>query len=65
MQQIMDTVEMPNRMAENFIMFLRRNDWMLPKKGRRDEFGKLTDNEVETLQAIVQEAFDGFLVSKS
>jgi Cu/Ag efflux pump CusA len=65
MQQIMDTVEMPNRMAENFIMFMRQNDWKLPKKRRRDEFGKLIDAEVEKLQAIVQEVFDGFEVSKS
>ena len=49
MQQIMDTVEMPNRMADNFIMFMRQNDWRLPKKRRLDEFGKLTDTEVETL----------------
>ncbi len=64
MQQIMDTVEMPNRMAENFIMFMRQNDWKPPKKRRRDEFGKLIDEEVEKLQAIVQAAFDGFDVSK-
>jgi Fic family protein len=60
MQRIMDTVEMPNRMVNNFIMFTRQNNWTLPKKRRRDEFGKLTDDEVETLQAIVREAFDTF-----
>ena len=60
MQQIMDTVEMPNRMADNFIMFIRQNNWTLPKKRRRDEFGKLADNEIDTLQAIVREAFDAF-----
>ncbi|MDZ4835537.1 MAG: Fic family protein [Candidatus Melainabacteria bacterium] len=60
MQQITDIVEMPNRMAENFIMFMRQNEWKLPKKRRHNEFGKLTDPEVETLQAVVQEAFEGF-----
>ena len=59
MQRIMDTVEMPNRMAENFIMFMRQNDWKLPKKRRHEEFGKLIDTEVEKLQSIVQEVFDG------
>ena len=64
MQRIIDTVELPNRMAENFIMFMRQNDWLLPKKRRRDEFSELTDVEVETLQTLVREAFDGFEVSK-
>lgn len=64
MQQIMDTVEMPNRMAENFIMFMRQNEWTLPKQRRRDEFVKLTDSEVELLQTIVQEAFGGFEIFK-
>ncbi|HMP51024.1 MAG TPA: hypothetical protein PKD05_05660 [Candidatus Melainabacteria bacterium] len=60
MQQLMDTIEMPNRMAENFIMFMRQNDWTLPKKRRNNEFRELTDSELEALQAIVREAFDGF-----
>jgi len=63
MQQIMDTVEMPNRMADTFIMFMRQNDWRLPKKRRLDEFGKLTDSEVETLENSVRDAFDGFEIS--
>lgn len=58
MQQLMDTVEMPNRMADNFIMFMRQNDWTLPKRRRRDEFRQLSDQEIEALQAIVREAFD-------
>jgi hypothetical protein len=58
MQQLMVTVEMPNRMADNFIMFMRQNDWTLPKTRRRDEFKQLSDQEIETLQAIVREAFD-------
>ena len=60
MQQLMDTVEVPNRMAESFIMFMRQNNWTLPKKRREHEFQELTDSELETLQAIVREAFDGF-----
>jgi hypothetical protein len=59
MQQIMDTVEMPNRTAENFIMFMRRNNWRLPKNRRRDEFEKLTDTEADALANIVRTAFYG------
>ena len=60
MQQVMDIVEMPNRMAEDFIMFMRQNDWTLPKKRRKNEFQKLTDSEIEALQTVVRETFDGF-----
>lgn len=41
MNLIMDAVEMPNRMAEDFIMFIRENDWKLPKRRRQDELKKL------------------------
>ncbi len=60
MQQVLDVVEMPNRMAEDLIMFMRQNQWNLSNKRRRDEFAKLTDSEVRTLETIVKEAFDGF-----
>lgn len=57
MRAIMNVVEMPDRKAEDFIMFMRQNDWKLPKRRRDDEFSKLTDEETETLQALVQKAF--------
>jgi Fic/DOC family len=60
MRQIMDTVEMPDRIAEDLIMFMRQNQWKLPKKRRQDEYAKLTDKEVEALETVVREAFDGF-----
>jgi len=60
MQLITDTVEMPNRIAENFIMFMRQNQWRLPKKRRENEFEKLTDEEVKVLENAVREAFEGF-----
>ena len=58
MKNLMDTVEMPDRMAEDFIMFMRQNDWRLPKKRRTDEFQKLTDKEVAKLEKIVQQGFE-------
>jgi hypothetical protein len=50
-------------MADNFIMFMRQNDWRLPKKRRSDGFEKLTDSEVEALENLVRDAFDGFEIS--
>lgn len=60
MQNLMNTVDMPNRLAEDFIMFTRQNNWVLPKSRRKKEFKALTDTEVESLEAIVQESFEGF-----
>lgn len=60
MRRIMDTVDMPNRLAEDFIMFTRQNSWTLPKIRRKKEFKALTDKEVTNLETIVKEAFKGF-----
>lgn len=59
-RQITDIVEMPNRMADDFIMFMRQNNWRLPGKRRRNEFEKLTDAEAEALENVVREAFEDF-----
>jgi len=60
LRRIMDTVEMPDRLAENFLMFARQNKGKLPKRRRTNEFIKLTDKEVGMLEAVVHEAFEGF-----
>jgi hypothetical protein len=54
------TVEMPDRMAENLARSIRLNEGKLGRKRREGEFGKLTDDEVTSIEAIVGEAFDGF-----
>ena len=59
-RRIMDTVEMPDRLAEDFIMFIRQNEGSLSNKRRQREFEKLTDEEVSALEEIVRDAFDGF-----
>lgn len=59
-RRIMNTVEMPDRIAENFLLFVRQNKGKLPDKRRTKEFRKLTDREVRSLEAIVDEAFEGF-----
>lgn len=60
MKRLMDTVDMPNRLAEDFILFVRQNNGALPKTRRKKEFNALTDKEVSELETIVQKAFAGF-----
>ena len=60
LRRIMNIVEMPDRLAENLLMFIRQNKGKLPKRRRTGEFKKLTDAEVTALEAVVNEAFDGF-----
>ncbi len=60
LRRIMNTVEMPDRLAENLLMFIRQNKGKLSKRRRTSEFKKLTDAEVASLEAIVGEAFEGF-----
>ncbi len=60
MGRIMEYVEMPDRLAQDLVMFIRKNSGKLGKKRRENEFAKLTDQEVAGVEAIVQEAFAGF-----
>lgn len=64
MRAIMDTVEMPDRLAENIIMFIRQNDGILSKRRRDGDFRKLTNDEVKALEDIVNVSFDGFTYIK-
>ena len=56
----MDTVDMPDRLAKDFIMFVRQNHGALPKSRRSHEFSKLTDDEVGALEAVIRETFEHF-----
>jgi Fic family protein len=60
MRRIMEYVEMPDRLAEDLVMFIRKNNGKLGKNRRENDFAKLTDQEVAAAEAIVQEAFGGF-----
>lgn len=60
LRRIMNTVEMPDRLAGNLLMFIRQNKGKLPTRRRAGEFEKLTDAEVASLEAVVGEAFEGF-----
>ena len=60
MRQIMEAVEMPDRLAESLILFIRQNDGKFSKSRREDEFEKLTDPEVAIVEAIVRQAFEDY-----
>lgn len=60
MRRVMNTVEMPDRLAEDLIMFIRQNGGTLPKRRREGTFKALEDDEVVRLEEIVREAFAGF-----
>ncbi len=60
LRKVMDTVEMPDRLAQNLIMFIRQNSGTLSRRRRKNEFSALTDEEVQLLEGIVQDAFEGF-----
>ena len=53
-------VEMPDRLAENLLMFIHQNRGTLPKRRRENEFKALDDKEVRQLEEIVRDAFEGF-----
>ncbi len=59
-RRIMDAVEMPDRIAENLVMFIRQNKGTLSKRCRDGEFSKLRDDEVILIEQIVGDAFEGF-----
>ncbi len=58
LRRIMDTVEMPDRLAENLMMFLRQNQGKLGKKRRENEFAKLTEDEIVALETIIRGPID-------
>jgi Fic/DOC family len=60
MSRIMDTIEMPDRLAQNLIMFIRQNNCTLSKRKREKEFSALADDEVQRLENIIQDVFEGF-----
>jgi hypothetical protein len=59
-RRIMDSVEMPDRVAENLVMFIRQNNGRLSKKRRDGELRKLGDDEVTLIEGVVTDAFAGF-----
>jgi hypothetical protein len=65
MRRVMDTVEMPDRLAENLILFVRQHGGTLSKRRRKNEFAALTNEEVQALEKIVRESFEEFDAQQS
>ena len=59
-RRIMDAVELPDRVAENLLMFIRQNQGKLSKNRREGEFSKLRDDEVSLIERVVADSFAGF-----
>lgn len=59
-QRIMEAVEMPDRVAEDLVMFIRQNKGTLSKNRRDAAFTQLTDDEIQRIERIVADSFEGF-----
>lgn len=60
MSRIMEMIEMPDRLAQNLILFIRQNEGTLSKRKREQDFSALSDGEVHGLEKVIQDAFGGF-----
>ena len=57
MTDIMERVEMPDQLAQQLIVFIRRNNNQLSARKRERYFNALTDLEIKDLEQIIEEAF--------
>ena len=60
MAGIRNLIDMPDRLAQNLILFIRQNNGVLSKRRRKGEFSQLTDTEVQHLETMINKAFEGF-----
>jgi len=47
-------------LAQNLIMLIRQNNGTLSKKRRNNKFSKLANDEVQSLERIIQDIVEGF-----
>lgn len=59
LSRIMDIVDMPDRLAQNLLMFMRQNGGQIPKRRLDNEFAALTDDEAMRIERIYSEVFGG------
>lgn len=57
---VMNMVEMPDRIAQDLVMHIRQNSGTLSTRRRNKEFRKLTDDEIVTIEGMIQFAFDEY-----
>lgn len=58
-QQVTGFIDMPDRLIDLLFRFLQQNEGQLSKRAREREFEALTDEEVQRIERIYQNAFDG------
>ena len=56
--RIMEIVDMPDRLAQHLLMFMRQNGGKIPTRRRKNEFAALTDDEAKRIEAIYSEVFE-------
>jgi hypothetical protein len=56
-QALQNIVDMPDRDINRMIMFLHQNKGVFPKR-RREQFSKLTDQEINSMQAAYRKIFE-------
>jgi hypothetical protein len=56
--RVMEIVDMPDRLAQDLLMFMRQNGGKIPNRRRNREFAALTDEEAERIEAIYNEVFE-------
>ena len=55
--RIMEIVDMPDRLAQDILMFMRQNGGKIPRRRRKNEFAALTEVEAERIEEIYNEVF--------
>ncbi len=59
-KNIMEYIEMSNKLAQDLIMFVRQNGGVMPKKRREKEFSVLTEEEVVCVEKIIMDAYEDY-----
>lgn len=49
---------MPDRLAQDLVMFMRQNGGRIPSGRRKNEFAALTDEEAKRIEAIYGDVFE-------
>ena len=58
LSRVMEIVDMPDRLAQNLLIFMRQNNGKIPNRRRKREFASLTDEEGKQIEEIYNEVFE-------
>jgi len=62
---VQEIVDMPEQKVDLLHKFLRQHNGQLSKRARTNEFGALTSEEVERVETLYRDAFQGLALSES